>query len=470
MTVQNVFELTPSREGNHNLPPSSLVAEKAVIGSILLDNDLLHTVLEILEPDNFYVEAHRQIFTVITELFSKGKPVDSITVREELEQRGKLQAVGGDEYLLSLTDTLPVLAHVESHSKIIREKAMVRKLITACHQIAGKGYTDYGDFEEFLDTAERSVFDVAKERIRSPYEHIKDVVLRTFKAINEAAERKERITGLPSGFDRLDRMTAGMHPGDLIIVAGRPGMGKTAFAINVGTNACIARKTAVAVFSLEMPKDQITRRMLCSEARVSASRLRTGQLTREDWPKLANAAGALSELPIWIDDTPSLSVMELRAKARRLHSEHKLGLIIVDYLQLMRSGIRNESREQEISEISRSLKAMAKELEIPIIALSQLNRAVESRAGKDKRPQLADLRESGAIEQDADTILFIYRDELYQRDDPTNRGLAEIIIGKQRSGPTGIVKCKFFADFTRFDNLADDEYGEDDFEGAEFGA
>ncbi len=356
-------------------------------------------------------------------LFAAAKPIDTVTVREELVARGKLAAVGGDDYLLELTHTIPTVANIEAHARIVREKALVRRLITACHEVAARGYGDYGEPEKFLDEAEKAIFDVAQEKLRSPYEHIKDVVLRTFTEIHEAAERGEKITGLPSGFDELDEKTAGMHPGDLIIVAGRPGMGKTAFALNIGVNACALRKKGVAIFSLEMPKEQLVRRMLCSEARVDGSRMRSGTLWRDDWPKLARAAGTLSEMPLWIDDTPALSMTELRAKSRRLMAQEGLGLVVVDYLQLMRSGSRNDSREQEISEISRNLKSLAKELSIPVIALSQLNRGVESRGTKDKRPQLSDLRESGAIEQDADTILFIYRDEVYNQDnvDARNR-------------------------------------------------
>ena len=434
------------------VPPNSLEAEQAVLGGILLQNEAMNVVLDLLRPIDFYSEAHAQIFEIMGDLFRRGQPVDTLTLREELARRNQLRGVGGDEYLLSLTHTLPTVANIEAHAQIVREKSAVRSIISACHEIAARGYGDYGELEEFLDTAERAIFQIAKVRLRSPYEHIKDVVLRTFQQINEAAQRKEYITGLPTGFQRLDHKTAGMHPGDLIIVAGRPGMGKTAFALNVAFNACSQRKVAAVVFSLEMPKDQLVRRLICSEARVDNSRLRTGQLTREDWPRLANAAGMLSEMPVWIDDTPALSIMELRAKARRLRSEANLGLIVIDYLQLMRSGTRNDSREQEISEISRFLKALAKELEIPVIALSQLNRGVESRGNKDKRPQLSDLRESGAIEQDADTILFIYRDEVYNRES-AEQGVAEIIIGKQRSGPTGTVRCRFFSEFTRFDNL-----------------
>ncbi len=443
------------------VPPHSLEAERAVLGGILLENGVLNVVTQVLGAEDFYSEANSLIFATMTALFSRGAPVDTITLRAELATRLQLAQAGGDEYLLSLTNTIPTIANIEAHADIVREKSLVRKVIANCHEIGARGYGDYGEVTAFLDAAEKAIFEVAKQRTRHPYEHIKPVVRRTFEEITKAAERKERITGLTSGFERLDDYTAGMHPGDLIIVAGRPAMGKTSFALNIGVNACAAKRVAVAVFSLEMPKEQLVRRMLCSEARIDASRLRTGKLTREDWPPLAQAAGYLSELPFWIDDTPGLTIMELRAKSRRLASESGgLGLIVVDYLQLMRAGTRTDSREQEISEISRSLKGLAKELGIPVIALSQLNRAVETRGTKDKRPQLSDLRESGAIEQDADTILFIYRDEVYNRDS-LDRGIAEVIIGKQRSGPTGTVRVRFFNEHTRFDNLAAEEYGEE---------
>jgi replicative DNA helicase len=442
------------------IPPHSLDAERAVIGGILLDNDAMHVVLQVLKKNDFYSEANARLYEAMTVLYSAGTPIDTVTLRSEIAARGLLAAIGGDDYLLDLTNTIPTVANIEAHAHIVREKSLVRQMILACHEISAAGYSDYGDATQFLDQAEKAIFDVAQEQVRSPYEHVKDVVLRTFKQIHEAAERGEKITGLPSGFSQLDEMTSGMHPGDLFIIAGRPGMGKTAFALNVAMNSCIHKKAPVAIFSLEMPKEQLVKRMLCSEARVDGTRLRAGQLWREDWPKLARAAGAMSELPMWIDDTPALSMTELRAKARRLKAQNGLDLIVVDYLQLMRSGSKNDSREQEISEISRSLKGLAKELALPVIALSQLNRGVESRAGKDKRPQLSDLRESGAIEQDADTILFIYRDEVYNRDNPDARNRAEIIIGKQRSGPTGTVHCAFFNEYTRFDNLAREDYGE----------
>lgn len=446
------------------VPPNALDAERAVLGGILLENDAVNVVTEILAPDDFYSEANATIFESMVSLFSRGQPIDQVTLRAELASRERVQAVGGDEYLLSLTDTIPTVANIEAHARLVREKSIVRRLITACHEIAARGYGDYGEVEHFLDEAEGSVFQVAKERARNPYEHVKDVVYRTFQKIHEAAQRDERITGLTTGFDGLDRKTAGLHPGELMIIAGRPGMGKTAFAVNLALNACAARRETVAVFSLEMAKEELVRRMLASEARVDGGRLRTGQIVHDDWSKLAEAAGFLSDLPVWIDDTPSISVLELRAKARRLRAEQGLALVIVDYLQLMRSGSRNDSREQEISEISRSLKALAKELSIPVIALSQLNRGVESRSNKDKRPQLADLRESGAIEQDADTILFIYREEVYNQEDTENRGIAEVIVGKQRAGPTGTVRARFFAEYTRFDNLAEDDYLPTDFE------
>ncbi len=394
-------------------------------------------------------------------LFSEGQPVDTVTLRERLSTAGKLQRVGGDEYLLALTDTIPTVANIEAHAKIVLEKAVVRRVIHACHETSARGYGDYGSMEEYLDEAERSMFEVAKERLKSGYEHINEVVLRTFEEITAAAERKEHITGLPTGFRHLDWYTAGFHPGDLVICAGRPGMGKTAFAMNIAIHACRARQATVAVFSLEMPKEQLARRLLCSEAGVDGNKLRTGRLTRDDWAPLTRAAGELSELPVWMDDTPALTLMELRAKARRLKSDKGLELIVVDYLQLMRSGTRSESREQEISEISRSLKGLAKELSLPVLALSQLNRGVESRGNKDKRPQLSDLRESGAIEQDADTILFIYRDEVYNPES-TDKGIAEIIIGKQRAGPTGIVKCLFRREYTRFENLDQQREGGDE--------
>jgi len=448
------------------VPPHALEAERAVLGGILLQNNVIDTVVEIIQPDEFYSEGNARIFEAMLELHRTSTPVDTVTLRAELVRGNKLSAVGGDDYLLSLTDTLPTVENIKAHANIVKEKALVRRMITACHGIAARGYGDYGDSSEYLDSAEKSIFDVANIQTRATVQPIGQIIHRAFEEITELARQGKRVSGLSSGFTRLDAMTAGMHPGDLIIVAGRPGMGKTSFALNVGVNACHVARSTVGIFSLEMPRDQLVKRMLCSEARVDASRMRTGQLARDDWPQLAEAAGMLSDLPIYIDDTPGLTLMELRAKARRMASENKLGLLIIDYLQLMRSGTKNDSREQEISEISRSLKGLAKELGIPVIALSQLNRGVESRGNKDKRPQLSDLRESGAIEQDADTIMFVYRDEVYNKE-TMDQGVAEIIVGKQRAGPTGTVKVRFFNQYTRFDNLADEDYANS--ESSDFG-
>jgi replicative DNA helicase len=446
--------------GGGRVPPHALEAERAVIGGVLLENNALNTVLQFLGADDFYSRANGLVFEGMIELFRKGQPVDTVTLRSWLVDRGNLQKAGGDEHLLSLTNTIPTVANIEQHANIVREKATVRRLISACHEIAAQGYGDYGEAAQYLDTAEKRVFDVGKERTGAPYEHIKTVVTRTFEQISAAMASGLRLTGLPTGIDKLDEMTAGMKGGELIIVAGRPGMGKTAFALNVAMHAAQARQVPVAVFSLEMRKDELVRRVLCGEARVDGGHLRTGQLSTAEWTKLINAAGPVSELALFIDDTAALTVMELRGKCRRLRAEHGLGLIVVDYLQLMRSGSKNDNREQEISEISRSLKALSKELDVPVIALSQLNRGVETRPGKDKRPQLADLRESGAIEQDADVIMFVYRPEVYASDEERQnlRGLAEIIVGKQRSGPTGIVRCRFFHEYTRFENLSDEEF------------
>lgn len=446
------------------VPPHALDAERAVLGGVLLENDAMNSVMEVVTKEDFYSEAHNVVFSALTDLFRAGKPMDTITLRELLVQKQKLASVGGDEYLLELTNTIPTVANIEEHARLVKERALVRRLISVCHEVTAKAYAgEYEKTDEFLDSAEKAVFDVAKVQSRNQYEHIKDVVLRTFTEIHESAQRGDKVTGLSTGFATVDEMTSGMHPGDLIIVAGRPGMGKTAFALCVAANAAMSTSPpkGVAVFSLEMPKEQLVKRMLCSEARVDGGRMRSGQLFRDDWPKLARAAGTLSELPIYIDDTSSLSIIELRSKTRRMKAQGELDLIVVDYLQLMKSGSRNDSREQEISEISRNLKALAKELSVPIIALSQLNRGVESRA--DPRPMISDLRESGAIEQDADTIWFVYRPEVYKKEDPDLRGKAELIIGKQRAGPTGTAQMAFINEYTRFENLARDDYGGGEF-------
>jgi len=436
---------------NVKLPPQHLEAEQSVLGGMLLQNDSIHRVIELLCPEDFYRDAHKKIYQAIIELYQKNEPADLVTVTNILKKNGFLEDVGGATYLSELVDRVPTAANIASYGKIIREKAIVRHLISGASDIIAKGYDDQNDVDEYLDSAEKIIFEIAQRRIHQGFFPLKDIVRDSFKAIEQLYEKKELITGVPTGYRDLDRITAGLQKSELIVIAGRPSMGKTALALNIVEHAAIEAGIVCAVFSLEMSKEQLVQRMLCSRAEVDASKLRGGFLAESDWPKLTRAAGLLSEASIFIDDSPALNVLEVRAKARRLQREHGLGLIVVDYLQLMRAIGRTESREREISEISRSLKALAKEIVVPVIALSQLNRGVEAR--QDKRPQLADLRESGAIEQDADVIAFIYRDEMYHPDS-ADAGKAEIIIGKQRNGPTGRVMLTFRNHITRFDDLA----------------
>ena len=438
---------------SHKLPPQHIEAEQSVLGGILIENYAINKVMEMLKPDDFYRESHRKIYEALIVLSERDEPADSITLTNELKNSGHLDSVGGVSYVASLIDLVPTAANIEYYAKIVKEKAILRKLIQTSTEIITQSYEDRGDVEGFLDEAERAIFDISENRVRPSFYPIKDVVKGSFKILERLYEKKELVTGVPSGFKDLDRMTAGFQPSDLVIVAGRPSMGKTAFCLNVAQYAAIEKKTPVAIFSLEMSKEQLVIRMLCSEAHVEGTKLRSGFLSESDWPRLTIAAGNLSDAPIYIDDTAALSVLELRAKARRLKTERGgLGMLIVDYLQLMKGRTRVESRQQEISEISRSLKALAKELNIPVIAVSQLSRKTEERTGN--RPQLSDLRESGAIEQDADLILFIYRDEVYNRsEDNPNRGKAEIIIGKQRNGPIGKIDLAFLDKFTTFKEL-----------------
>jgi len=437
---------------SHKLPPQNLEAEQSVLGGILIENEAINRVMEILDPDDFYRDAHHKIFNALINLSERDEPADLITLTNELRKIDQLDSIGGASYLASLIDSVPTAANIEYYAKIVKEKSILRKLIQTSTEIITQSYEDRGDVEVFLDEAERAIFDISEKRVRPSFFSIRDVVKESFKTIERLFQKKELVTGVPSGFKELDRMTAGFQPSDLIIIAGRPSMGKTAFCLNVAQYAAVENKIPVAVFSLEMSKEQLVIRMLCSEAHVEGTRLRTGFLNESDWPKLTIAAGNLSEAPIYIDDSAALSVLELRAKARRLKSERGLGMLIIDYLQLMKGRARVESRQQEISEISRSLKALAKELNIPVIAVSQLSRKTEERTGN--RPQLSDLRESGAIEQDADLIIFIYRDEVYNRaEDNPNRGKAEVIIGKQRNGPIGKIEMAFLDKFTTFKEL-----------------
>jgi len=431
------------------LPPQFLEGERAILGGILLDNDALPKVMATLAADDFYREAHRYVFQAITELFSRNEPADWLTLTAALKKEGLLETVGGVPFLTELIDAVPSAANILHYTKVVKEKSVLRQMITAANEISTRSYEDHPDIDDFLDEAEQIMFRIGESRIQSGFIHIQDLMKTSFTAIESLYERKENITGVPSGFKDLDFLTAGFQSSDLIIIAGRPSMGKTSFALNVGVHAAIEAATTTAIFSLEMSKEQIGLRILCAKAKVNLRNLRTGFLTEQDWGRLTLAVGSISDAPLFIDDTPAINILAIRAKARRLKKERNLGLVIIDYLQLMKSPSKSDSREKEISEISRSLKALAKELNVPIIALSQLNRKVEERPNK--RPQLADLRESGAIEQDADVILFIYRDEVYNKsDDNPKKGEAEIIVGKQRNGPIGMMTAYFDSQYTTF--------------------
>jgi replicative DNA helicase len=433
------------------VPPQNLEAEKSVLGSMMIDNEAIGLAVEILDPVWFYTEAHQRIYSSILDLYNNHKNVDLITLSDLLKARSELDAVGGVTYLSEIIDFVPTSANVEYYAHIVRDKGILRRLIRNATQIVSESYENGGDVAEVVDVAERLIFEVADIDQRRKAVHIKELVKNSIETIDSLYQRKEYVTGLASGFSDFDRMTSGFQNSDLIILAGRPSMGKSALAISMAEYVAIEKQKGVAVFSLEMSKEQLVQRMLCSQARVDAHKVRSGFLSPSDWPKLTAAAGRLSSAAIYIDDTPGISAVELRSKARRLKSNAKIDMIVLDYLQLMRGTQRVDSRQQEISEISRSIKALARELNIPIVALSQLSRAVESR--QDHRPQLSDLRESGAIEQDADLVLLLMREEYYM---PTeeNKGIAELIVAKQRNGPTGTVKLAFVKEFMRFENLA----------------
>ncbi len=438
-------------------PPHSFDAECAVLGGIMLDPEAYERLEGSLLPEHFYTEANRLIFTAIAALREKGRPVDAVTVKDHLQLHEELDACGGEEYLGRLIDTTPISADVRHYAEIVRERAILRQLLHVCASVSQEVYEEKDrDVGAHLDKAEMRILSVAEtfSRSRPTFSRLGALMAEAYHELQARYADQRSITGVPTGFHDLDEMTAGMQRGDLIIVAGRPSMGKTAFSMNIAQNAAIRADEphVVAVFSLEMSSQQIAMRMLASEARVDMKHLRTGHFSVEDWRKLASASGALAEAEIFIDDTPAISVVELRSKCRRLKRECKrLDLVLVDYLQLMSASAGAERRDQEISEITRSLKGLAKELDVPVIVLSQLNRSLESRA--DKRPMMSDLRESGAIEQDADVIMFIYREEVYNKK-PENEGLAEIIIAKQRNGPTGHVNLTFLKSFTRFENHA----------------
>ena len=435
------------------VPPQNLEAEAAVLGAILLERDALVKAFEILRPEHFYKEAHQKIFTACRELFERNEPVDLITLANELARHNQLEEMGGSQYLVSLVEAVPTAANVVYHASIVRGKALLRELISAGTSIVSSAYEDTDPTETLLDLAEKRIFEVSKDRIRPSFRPIKSVLKSTFEDIERLYSRKAHVTGVPTGFDDLDDLTGGLQHSDLIIIAGRPSMGKSSFALSMAMHAAMEERIPTAIFSLEMSMSHVVQRMLCAEARVEAYRLRTGRLGDADWPKLTTAAGRLSEAPLYIDDTPTMTVLELRAKARRVKAEHGVGLMVIDYLQLLKGGGRYESRQQEMTEICRSLKSLSKELEIPIVALSQLSRAVEAR--EDKRPQLADLRESGAIEQDADLVAFIYRPGYYKAlKSPAEKENyeAEIIVAKQRNGPTGSIPLTFRREYMRFED------------------
>ena len=445
------------------LPPQSLEAEMSILGGILIDNDAINRVLEMLTPEDFYRESHRKIFQAMMKLSDLREPCDFITMTDMLKKAGELEEIGGAAYLATLVDYVPTAANIAYYCKMVKEKSTNRKLISVATEIVSRGYDEQADVDDMLDKAQKEIYEITENKSRPQYVPVQSVLKEAFNILKNLHDQKEHVTGVPTGYVDLDKKTAGFQPGNLIIIAARPAMGKTTLALNIAQYASAESKKKVpcVIFSLEMGKEELVMRFLASIARVDFGRMRTGFFHDSDWPRLTRAAGILHDAKIFIDDSPSITVLELRSKARRLKSEHDIGLIIVDYLQLMKGGSNPESRQQEISEISRSLKALAKELSVPVVALSQLNRELEKRA--DKRPMMSDLRESGAIEQDADIIMFVYRESVYCEDcrkpDTTctkgHERDAELIIGKQRSGALGTVELTFVGEHTRFENRSD---------------
>lgn len=438
------------------VPPHDVEAEQAVLGCMLTDRDSVISAIEVLRRDSFYREDNKMIFEAIVNLYSKSQPIDVITVKAELSDMGNLERVGGLEYIAGLTEKFTTSANIDKYIRIVDDKAIHRSLIQTANDLVALGYDETEEVDKIMDMAEKKVFDLSSKKNTTGYSPIKDVLLESYGKLEELYNAKGKLSGLTTGFIDLDSKTSGLHNSDLVIVAARPAMGKSAFAINLATNVALKAKKGVVIFSLEMSKEQIGNRILCSEAMVDSNKLRTGMLEDDDWAKLAENLGRLSDAPIFIDDTAGISIMEIRAKARKLHIEKDIGLIVIDYLQLIQgSGNRNSSREQEISEISRSLKILAKELNVPVIALSQLSRSVEKR--DDKRPMLSDLRESGAIEQDADIVMFLYRDDYYHPD-TEKKNISEVILAKHRGGSTGTVDLAWLPSYTKFANLTKDNF------------
>lgn len=435
------------------IPPNDIEAEQAVLGSMLLDGEAVSLALEVLKPDDFYREENKTIFSAIMNLYNRSEPIDLITVKDELISIGKFEVCGGLEYIADLPEKVPTTANVDQYIKIVEEKSILRSLIKTSNELVNLGYDQTLEVDEIIEKAEKNVFDLLQNRNQKGYTPIKDVLVETFARLEKLYNQKEHITGIPTGFTDLDYKTAGFHGSELILLAARPAMGKTAFALNIATNAAVKAKVPVVIFSLEMSKEQLVTRILSSETMIDSNKLKTGKMEEEDWIKLAEGLEPLSESEIYIDDTPGISITEIRAKCRKLKIEKDIGLVVIDYLQLI-SGSgnrRNGSREQEISEISRSLKILAKELNVPVIALSQLSRAPEQRKD-DHRPMLSDLRESGAIEQDADIVMFLYRDDYYNPDSD-KKNIAEVILAKHRGGSTGTIELLWLGSFTKFANI-----------------
>ena len=434
------------------IPPHDIEAEQAILGSMLIDKDAVINAIEVLKEEDFYREDNKTIYSAMLSLYARSEPIDIITVKSELTQIGKFESIGGLEYLASLPDKVPVVSNIENYIQIVEEKSILRKLIKASNEISQMGYEQTEETERIMDVAEKKIFDIMQNRNTKGYTPIKEVLINAIDELEKLYNHKGGITGIATGFIDLDRITAGLHNSDLVLIAARPAMGKSAFALNIASHVAIREKVPVAVFNLEMSKEQLGSRILCSEAMVDSNKVRTGNIEEEDWIKLVSAVGPLSEAEIYIDDTPGISISEIRAKCRKMKLEKNIGLIIIDYLQLIQgTGKKNASREQEISEISRSLKILAKELDVPVIALSQLSRAAEQRT--DHKPMLSDLRESGAIEQDADIVMFIYREDYYNPD-TERKNIAEIILAKHRAGATGTVELMWLGNYTKFVNLA----------------
>ena len=433
------------------IPPHDIEAEQAIIGSMLTDKDAVIAAVEVLQEQDFYREDNKIIYSAILNLYNRAEPIDIITLKSELKSMGKFEAVGGLEYIVQLPDKVPTTSNVEQYIKIVEEKSMLRALIKTADELITLGYDPTQEVEQVIDIAEKKIFQVMQKKNQKGYSSIKDILVDTFTQLEQLYNQKESITGVPTGFVDLDYRTSGLHNSDLILVAARPAMGKSAFALNIATNAAVRAKVPVAIFSLEMSKEQMTNRILCSEAMVDSAKVRTGKIDDDEWAKLAATSGELSEAGIYIDDTPGISIMEIRAKCRKMKLEKNIGLVVIDYLQLVQgSNKKGGSREQEIAEISRSLKILAKEIDVPVIALSQLSRAPEQRP--DHRPMLSDLRESGSIEQDADIVMFLYRDDYYN-EDTEKKNIAEVIIAKHRSGATGTVELLWLANYTKFANI-----------------